>query len=113
GITSLRGKCSTGQPSYKVFILSYNRLLGNQAGAAEAGFFRRAAEGNRAKRHFSGKGWWVMIRAGSRQSIRGLSLLVAALTALMASNARADLFVSSQSYNLVGQYDENTGDFLN
>ncbi len=54
-----------------------------------------------------------MSKAGSRNSFFGLSLLVAALTAFMGSGSQADLFVSSQNYNIVVQYDENTGDFLN
>jgi hypothetical protein len=62
--------------------------------------------------YFYGKGRCVLIRTNSRHSVLGLGLLVTALTALMGSGSRADLFVSSQSYNLVGQYDENTGDFL-
>jgi streptogramin lyase len=58
------------------------------------------------------KAWCVMIRAGSRYSLLGLGLLAAALTALVGSSARADLFVSSVDYNTVLQYDENTGAFL-
>jgi hypothetical protein len=53
-----------------------------------------------------------MSKADSRYSFLGLSLLVAALTAFRASDSRADLFVSSQNYNIVVQYDENSGDFL-
>jgi streptogramin lyase len=54
-----------------------------------------------------------MIRARSRYNVLGLGLLVVALTALIGSGARADLFVSSQNFDIVVQYDENTGDFLN
>src|SRR5438128_7760744 len=54
-----------------------------------------------------------MITAGSRYCPLGLGLLLAALTALGGSSARADLFVSSVDFNTVVQYDENTGAFLN
>jgi sugar lactone lactonase YvrE len=53
-----------------------------------------------------------MSKAGWRDSFFDLSLLVAALTAFMAAGSRADLFVSSQNYNIVVQYDDNSGDFL-
>src|SRR5437588_393047 len=53
-----------------------------------------------------------MVSIGSRCRFVSVGLLAAALTAFATSTAQADLFVGSDTYGTVLQYDEKTGDFL-
>ncbi len=54
-----------------------------------------------------------MVKVVSRRGLLGTGVIAAALTAFAVSAARADLFVSSDSNNIVAQYSETDGSFLN
>src|SRR5215831_18841048 len=59
------------------------------------------------------KEWCMMIKVVCRCSFLGVGLAAVALTVFAVPRARADLFVSSDSNNIIGQYDETDGSFLN
>src|SRR5690349_8433661 len=54
----------------------------------------------------------MIVSVHSRYIFFGVGLLAATLTAFGPCCARADLFVSSDSNNIVAQYDQNDGTFL-
>jgi DNA-binding beta-propeller fold protein YncE len=53
-----------------------------------------------------------MIPSSFRYSLLGVGLLAAALTTFVAPVAQADLFVSTNSFNTVQQFDQGTGNLL-